>query len=185
MLKAFLTVGLLTLLVGCASGAPPSGLERALYQVTTNYFTSIVQVAEINPSNNVVTNVTFRTNIIQAFDLHPRASIETTIQSAGIVSTAFGFGPGGIISTLLLSIYAAWAEWRNSRKSKAVTALTQNIETARAILKIQSTVIDLKYKESIKAEQVEAGVKALVAEVVSTKVNAVKAQETARKILVP
>jgi hypothetical protein len=184
VLKPFLTVGLLVLLVGCATGSPPTATERALYQVTTNFVTNVNQVAVVG-TNGVVTATNWVTNVFQTFDLQPRASVEAGIRAGGVAATGFGFGLGGVIATILTAVYGAWATWKNVQNAKLAATFANNVQVYREVVRAQpsGTVLDEKLKEQIKAQQVESGVKEQAAKVVETKVNTVEAKAAAKNVL--
>lgn len=182
MMKSFLSAIFLASLIGCAHGQP-SAFERTMYTVTTNYVTNVVGMAMVD-TNRVVTNVVYTTNVTASYDLHPRESVQSTIVTASGVAGTFGVGWAGALGTLLASLYAGWAEYRNSRKKRTLTTFAQNIETAREVIKLQpgGVATEARFMDSVKSEQVKAGVKADAADIAETRVDTQEAKETAASV---
>lgn len=175
----------LLLIAGCATGAPPSAVERAIYTVTTNWHTQIVPVAVFGTNNSIVAT-NYLTNIVAAYDLTPKESVVTGIQAGGTIGTMLGFGPSGAIATLVLGLLSAWAGWRSNRKGKLNVALAQGIETAREILiSTSGRNVEKRFVEEVKSQQVEAGVKAEATKVSRENVNTSDAKDSAEKVMTP
>lgn len=184
-MKPLLASILLLTLIGCAHGSPPSAIERTLYTVTTNYHTQVIPVAVVG-TNAVVTATNYVTNIVATYDLHERESVRTGVSAGGAVASTFGFGAGGVIASILLGLYGAWAKFRNVKSNKLNVVLSQGIETAREIMVATSGLnVEKRFVEEVKSQQVEAGVKAEAAKVSSEKVNTSDAKDSAEKVISP
>jgi hypothetical protein len=112
-------------LTACAPNRPPSGLERALYTVETNYVSSVLpQVL----SNGTVVAIT---NQVPVYRLVPSAGTEAALQGVGFgVGSVFGLG--GVLSAVLAGLYNLYASARNR---KVTRALVQGTETVLEVLK--------------------------------------------------
>lgn len=185
MTRPLLAVLFLASLIGCATGAPPSALERTLYTVTTNYHTQVVPVAVIG-SNAVVTATNYVTNVVATYELHEREAVRTGVSAGGAVASTFGFGAGGVIASILLGLYGAWAKFKNVKSNKLNVVLSQGIETAREIMVATSGAnVEKRFVEEMKSQQVEAGVKGDAAKVSSEEVNTAEAKESAENVISP
>lgn len=184
MKQLFSAMAILTVLVGCVSGAPPSGVERAIYTVTTNYVTNVSNYVQID-TNRVVTNVVWFTNVSASYNLHPREEATETIVAVGAVGAGFGLPWLVPVIGLLGGLYAWWAEFRNSRKKTINKTFAQHIETAREIIKRQQggAVSESRFMDVVKSDQVRAGVKLDAKEIADTMVDTMKAKETAADII--
>lgn len=186
VMKSLLPAFTIVLLVSCAHGSPPSAFERSIYDIRTQ----LVEVV-VMQTNFVIqgTNGTYHyrpvTNYAETYERIPKESVVTGIQTGGAIATTFGFGLGGIIATLVLGAYGAWATWSNQRKAKLNKTLGQNIETSFETIKLvtKGTVVSDKLQEEIKAQQVDAGVKEMAKEIVDAHVNTVKARESAERVV--
>lgn len=183
VMKAILSTLALALLIGCAHGAPPSGVERALYNVTTNYVTNISNYVQID-TNRVVTNVVWVTNVSASYDLQPRASVDTGVQATGALATGLGFPLAIPILGLLAGLYAWWAEYRNLRKAKLNTVLSNNVQVGReTILATAGPQAESQFVMAIASAQVKAGVKELAVAVKDSKVDEKEAREEAASVV--
>lgn len=183
MIKPFCCFAFLTLIVGCATGAPPSAFERTAYTVTTNFVTNINAVVQIGASNNVVAT-NFVTNVFSQYQLEPRPEVIAGIQTAGTVATTFGFGLGGVIVSVLLGAYGAYAKWQSARRGKANVVLTNNIEVGHeTILATAGAAVAAQFIEAIKSAQVKAGVKEDIAAVVDNNVDEQEARMEAASLV--
>lgn len=182
-MKFLPAIAILTVLVGCASGAPPSGIERALYEVTTNYVTNVYNFVQID-TNRVVTNVVLATNITASYDLHKSSAVTGTISAAGVVGAGFGLPWLAPVLGLLGGLYAWWAEFRNARKATINKTFAQHIETAREVIKLQhgGSATEVRFMDAVKSEQVRAGIKADAAELAHNHVDTMEAKETAATV---
>lgn len=175
----------LLLVAGCATAAPPSGVERAIYSVVTNWHTQIVPVAVFGTNNSIVAT-NYLTNVVATYDLTPKESMVAGIQTGGTIGTMLGFGPSGAIATLVLGLLSAWAGWRSNRKGKLNVVLAQGIETAREILiSTSGRNVEKRFVEEVKSQQVEAGVKAEATKVSRENVNTSDAKDSAEKVMTP
>lgn len=184
-MKASLSVLFLTVLVGCAAGSPPSAFERSIYNIQT-------QVVEIVTwrTNAVIhgTNATIYvnpvTNHAEVYDRIPKESVVTGIQTGGQIATTFGFGLGGIIASLVLGAYGAFATWQNNRKKKSMEVLTNNVEVGHeTILATAGAAVAAQFIEAIKSAQVKAGVKREIAAVVDSRVDKKEAKFEAESVV--
>lgn len=176
---------LLLTIVGCATGAPPSALERTLYSVTTNYHTQVIPVAIIG-TNATVTATNYVTNVVATYDLHERESVRTGVSAGGAVASTFGFGAGGVIASILLGLYGAWAKFKNVKSNKLNVVLSQGIETAREIMVATSGVnVEKRFVEEMKSQQVDADVKKEATKVSSENVNTAEAKKSAEDVISP
>lgn len=183
MKQLLLAAALLTFFIGCASSAPPTGFERALYTVTTNYVTNINQVAQIN-EEKVVTNSFLVTNVFVQFQLEPKQSTLDTVTTASSVATTAGVGWAGILGTVVAGLLYGWAEFRNRRKATLNSVLTNNVQVAReTILATAGAGTELEYVDAIKSAQIKAGVKDLAAATVDSKVDEKEAREEAASVV--
>lgn len=182
-MKLLLPAFLLALLVSCATGAPPNAFERAAYHVTTNYQTQAVQIVQLN-TNNLATNFVWVTNISERYQFDPKPEVVTAIQTAGTVATTFGFGVGGIIASILLGAYGAWAKWQSNRRGALNGVLTNNVQVAReTILATAGAATEAQFVDAIKSAQVKAGVKDDAADVKDSKVDEKEAREEAASVV--
>lgn len=184
VMKAILVLAILIVMVGCSTGAPPSGTERALYIVTTNLHTNISNFVQID-TNRVVTNVVWVTNVSASYDLHPREEATETISAVGAVGAGFGLPWLAPVLGLLGGLYAWWAEFRNSRKKTINKTFAQHIETAREVIKLQpgGVATEARFMDLVKSDQVRADVKPDAKEIADTMVDTMRAKSTAAGII--
>lgn len=178
------SIFLLTL-IGCATGAPPNSLERQAYYITTNWVPEVQ--GQIVLSNNVITGTNYVTGLVARPHFEPRQEVKAVLETGGTVGTALGQVWVAPLMGLLWGAYTWWAEKRNSDKKKAMVIFGQNIETYSEVTKAQpgGVILDAKVKEEIKAQQVDAGVKKMAAEVHDENVNTVDAKESAERAMRP
>lgn len=183
MKTLLLTTALLTFFIGCASSAPPNAFERTAYLVTTNYVTNAVQVVQLN-EEKVATNLVWVTNVFAQYQLDPRPEVVAAVTTGGTVATTFGFGAGGIIASILLGAYGAYAKWQSARRGALNTVLTNNVQVAReTILATAGVGTEQEFVDAIKSAQVKAGVKELAAAAVDSKVDEKEAREEAASVV--
>lgn len=179
-MKFLPAIALLTVLVGCAS-AQPSAFERGIYNVTTQRVEVVVLRTNVTAT---ATNIVAVPAFIEIPILNPRETVVGGIQTAGQVGATFGLPWLTPVLGLLGGLYAWWAEYRNSRKKKTLTAFGQHIETAREVIKLQpgGVAMEERFMDSIQSEQVKAGVKSEAAEVASNRVDTMEARESAASV---
>lgn len=186
MLKPFCCLAFLSIFVGCASSAPPTRIESALFSVQTNWITNIFNVVQVNPSNNVITNTITLTNVEPRYHFEPKQATLDTISTASSVATTSGVGWAGLAGTFIASLLYGWAEYRNSRKSKLNTSLAQSIEVGRETIKaVGGLAMEARYVEQVKSEQASAGVKVAASTVSAGAVNTVEAKASAEDVVKP
>lgn len=182
----FAALALLTF-AGCAHGQP-TAFERGIFDIRTNW------VMEVTLKTNVVLQGTNTIVVIQpvtnAVETHTYATkpiVTSTISTASGVAGAFGFGWAGAVGTLIASALAAWAQYKSSRRGKLNKSLGQSLETSREIMKLQpgGAATESRFMDSVKSEQVRAGVKAEAAELASNHVDTREAKETAASVSKP
>lgn len=173
----------LVLLIGCATGAPPNAFERTAYVVTTNYQTQAVQIVQLD-TNRLATNFLWVTNISERYQFDPKPEVVTAIQTAGTVATTFGFGAGGIIASILLGAYGAWAKWQSNRRGKANEVLTNNVQVGRETIRATAgSATEAQFVDAISSAQVKAGVKEDITAIVDAKVDEKQAREEAASVV--
>lgn len=186
-MKFLPAIALLTVLVGCAHGQP-SAIERTIYDVRTQIVAVVTlktnYVIAPGTTNLVPVAIIPVTNYAEQYQLEPKQAVTSGIVTASGVAGTFGIGWAGALGTLLAMAYAGWAEYRNSRKKKTLTAFGQHIETAREVIKLQpgGVAMEERFMDSIQSEQVKAGVKSEAAEVASNRVDTREAKETAASV---
>lgn len=189
-MKAFLSALFLASLLGCAHGQP-SAIERTIYDVRTSIVAVVVlktnYVIAPGTTNLVPISIVPATNYAETYQLEPKQSVTSGIVTASGVAGTFGIGWAGALGTLLAMAYGGWAEYRNSRKKKTLTVFGQNIETAREVMKLQpgGAATEARFMDSVKSEQVKAGVKSESAEVANNRVDTREAKETAASVSKP
>ena len=125
-MRNYVLLALITVtLTACAPTRPPSGIERALYAVETNYVASVIpQVL----SNGTVVAIT---NQVPVYRLVPSAGTEAALHGIGF-GVGGMFGLGGVLSAVLAGLYSFYASARNS---KVTAALVQGTETVLEVIK--------------------------------------------------
>lgn len=182
-MKLFLPAFALVLLVSCATGAPPNAFERQAYNVTTNWVTNVVAQVVFGPSNNII-STNYYTHVEPRYLFDPKPEVVTAVQTAGTVATTFGFGAGGIIASILLGAYGAYAKWQSNRRGKANEVLTNNVQLGReTILATAGAATEKEYVDAIKSSQVKAGVKDDIAAIKESKVDEKEAKEEAAGVV--
>lgn len=179
-MKTLLAVLFLASLIGCAHGQP-SAFERTIYNVTTQRVEVVVLRTNVTATS---TNVVAVPSIIEIPVLEPKPAVTSGIVTASGVAGTFGIGWAGALGTLLASLYAGWAEYRNSRKKRTLTTFAQNIETAREVIKLQpgGVATEARFMDVVKSDQVKAGVKSDAADIAETRVDTQEAKETAASV---
>lgn len=125
-MKKYLLIAVTALfLTACAPTRVPSGIERALYTVETNYVTSVLPQVLTNGTVVAVTNQ------VPVYRLVPSPSTAAAIQGVGFgVGSLFGLG--GVLSALLAGLYNVYA---SARSKKVTAALVQGTETVLEVIR--------------------------------------------------
>lgn len=182
----FAALALLTF-AGCAHGQP-TAFERGIYDVTTQRVELVTlktnYVLLPGTTNLVPTAIVTVTNYGEAYHYTTKPVVTSTISTASGVAGTFGFGWAGALGTLIASALAGWAQYRSSRRAKLNKSLGQSLETSREIMKLQpgGAAREARFMESVKSDQVKAGVKADAADLANTKVDTMEAKETAATV---
>lgn len=161
---------------------PPTKLERAIFDVVTNYVTItrtnevvvpkvvevIVQTTNTQNQTILATNLVnlFVTNPVtvlvtnEQYDLIPKESTRTIVSGAGAVSNIAIPGSGGIITAGVMAVLGIWAQWRSVKRQATSVTLVQQLETVREFIKTLPS--GEKYDDAITRwlsdHQVETGV---------------------------
>jgi hypothetical protein len=210
VLSVLFVCGLALGLAGCGAlgtnPSAPSGVERTIFDVQTNYIT-VVQTNQVTQTNfvtvpvvvtnvlgvvqtnqvtqtNVLTSVVVVTNVAPAYTLAVPAAVKADVQAGGSILSTFMPGIGGMVSSGVLALLALWAYLRSSKLGNTSTALAQEIETLRQF--IMSLPQGANYDQAITAwlqgHQVEAGVASEVLRLLQAEVSNPEAQVAAKEL---
>lgn len=156
-------------ITGCsllpATGAPPTKVESAIYNVQTNYLTVVVPVTNMVPvtifhTNNVtvtqtntlgvtqvVTNIVIQPVIIQQpvvgeqtnqvpnYSYTPKPGAGAVVNTIGTVVNTFFPGAGSLVATGVTGLIGLWGYLRSSKNFNTSAAIAQEVETIREFVK--------------------------------------------------
>lgn len=214
-LIALLTAGLAViawaaLVQGCRT-APPTALERGIFDFRTNYTpvvvvltntawvtNQVVQVVSVTNEHAVVVPVSVtnlitlpRYEVVTLTNLVPSIEFIVGTNAAALRDTAAGIGNvaapgvgGPIASGVVGLLLAVWAWVRSGRATATAANSTQVIETARELLKRlpDGATYDAALVQWMQKHQAEAGVLNRVLALLESKVNNADAKFAAQQI---
>jgi hypothetical protein len=178
MKNLILILPVLAFLAGCSTTPTPT--EQHFFDIKTNYVPHIVVVTNVTPTGTSVVTIT---NQVAEYVYTPGTNATTITTTAGAIGNLFGVG--GLVTTLLGGLWAAWAQMRSRKSTALAGALMQAIETGSEILKTvpQGLEMDAKWKAWMQANQKEAGVLVLVLDMMSKVVDNDSAKAVAARLL--
>ncbi|MBI1178328.1 hypothetical protein GC207_12905 [bacterium] len=170
----------------------PTIIERTNVVLATNALSGVVTGrATIEPiATNFITQLqtnfvpVYETNVVQVpvTNLVAKPAAESFIQGAATITNTFVPGLGGLIALALGGLYHGYRQVRNKKVNEA---LVQGVETARAILETtpQGQAADGQFVKWLKEHQKEAGVFAVISDLVDQHSDNPAAKLTAQEIL--
>jgi len=170
----------------------PTIIERTNVVLATNAFSGeVTGYATREPvATNVVTLLqtnfvpVFETNVVSVpvTNLVAKPAADAFIQGSATIVNTFAPGLGSLVALALGGLYHGYRQVRNKKVNEA---LVQGVETARAILETtpQGQAADSQFVKWLMDHQKEAGVFAVVSELVDQHSDNPAAKLTAQEIL--
>lgn len=190
-----------------ASPKAPTGTERGLYDVITNYVTNSITATNIQTktvevpvfTTNEQNKIVWSTNTVQekitnfttvpvtneTYTLTPKQSTKDSVAAVGTLTNTFFPGIGGLVSTALAGGLALWGHLRSYKRGSALGAMTQEVETTREFIKAlpNGEHYDDAIITWIQAHQAELGVAKVVEPIVDRNVNNPEAKVAAQQLI--
>lgn len=183
--------GLLLGSAGCAASRPPTAWEQRFFTVTTNVVPVVtVEQPPAISSTNAAGEISETlpparpvTNLVERYSFAPNQNA-VDVQTTGTAIGSF-WGAGGIVGTVLGSLFGLWALFRSRQAQLTATELAQIIETGRQVLLTlpDGAKYEKEWKDWMVKHQAKTDVIASVAQIVSNTVNAEAAKGAAQTIV--
>lgn len=171
---------------GCRTGAP-TAIESDWFNVQTNQVPVVTLMTNevLSPvSGEFESVVTPITNVVEEYVFSPGDRVQAVSETAQSVGNSLMPGAGSLAGLIVTGLGWLYASVRSRSKGKALAAVIQGLETARAVLKQapQGQELDAKLVKWLIRHQAEAGVLKDVSVLVQRTVDNEDAQAVAKAI---
>lgn len=202
-LKSIVLSVSLTLAAGCAATKAPTGIEKELYNITTNVVqqtntapvtaTNWVTVTNTVNGTNQVTLTNFVTKTVEAvpvavtnYTYAVKTGTTAAIDGAATVGNMVMPGAGTIGSLILAGLLGMWGSFRSKQASTATAVnatLSQAIATAQAVISKASPATAVAFNTWLAGHQSDANLAGEIAGIVDTFVDPAQANGVAISLI--